>query len=130
MCVIIPKNLKTNKMKVRKLTQMATALVVLLFFSFSAKTAHAQCNDTIATFSSSTVKGSIEFEGVRYTYVSGKKYSTWFYILNVKSGSGFGKDWSHENFQLGKCMVSSMFDAQAVHGLAHLLAPRLVRTHA
>ncbi len=87
------------------------AMALVALWCFSGKKAHAQCNDTIANFSSSTVQGWIKFEGVTYTYVSGVKYSTWFYLLNVQSGKSAGKDWSHENFQFGSCLSSSLFDA-------------------
>ena len=91
--------------------KITLSLVAFMAFFGSMFTANAQCNDTLATFSSSTVQGWIKFEGVTYTYAAGKKYSTWFYLLNIQSGKSAGKDWSHSNFQLGSCMPSSMFDA-------------------
>ncbi len=100
-----------RKLTQTKSTQISLYVILLtLFFGLNSQKTSAQCTDTLATFNSSTVQGSIKFVGVDYVYVSGKKLSTWFYLLNVKSGKSYGKDWSHTNFQIGSCMSSSMFD--------------------
>lgn len=87
-------------------------VAILAFFSsfLMGKTAEA-CSDsvTISLGNTSNFKGLVAFEGVKYTYGSTSKTSTWFYRIVVDSGSK--KDQSHLNIQLGTCMTSSMLES-------------------
>lgn len=82
---------------------------LLALSCFFFKKANA-CSDSATFFlgMTSNFKGGINFVGVKYTYGTKTKTSTWLYEVYVDSKS---PDLSHLNIQLGGCLPSSMFSS-------------------